>query len=280
MAKKYTFAWDKLLKPNYFINKITYKLKNKFAQFSDKRLFKTQPILSKDNNLLFEIFDYGEICRFRASSFLSKEPETIEWIDSFNASDSFVDIGANIGIYSLYAAKKGIKTISIEPDALNFALLNMNIKNNNFGKLVKAYSIALHNEEGFSELNLQKMQWGGALSSFNNQNNQFEELFESDYSQGCYGDTLDNCVVKLSPKVNHIKIDVDGNENLILKGGTKTFRMESLKSLLIELDENRSDYKSSLSMIEESGLKLIQKRRSPIFENTIFSTTYNHIFRK
>ena len=280
MASINIVNFEELVKPNKLFSKIICQLKKKISQLSDKRLLKTQPVLGKDKKQLFQIFDYGEICRYRASSFLYKEPETIEWIDSFNTSDYFLDIGANIGIYSLYAGKKGIKTTCIEPDALNFALLNLNIKKNNFGKLVKAYLIALHNEVGFSQLNLQKMQWGGALSSFDNHNNQFEELFKSDYSQGCYGDTLDNCIVRLSPKVNHIKIDVDGNENLILKGGTKTLRMESLKSLLIELDEKRSDYKSTLSMIEESGLKLIQKRRSPIFENTKFSTTYNHIFRK
>ena len=280
MPVRYIVSWEKLVKPNKLLNKIIYKLKKKFAQFSDKRFLKTQPVLGKDNRQLFQVFDYGELCRYRASSFLYKEPETIEWIDSFNASDNFLDIGANIGIYSLYAGKKGIKTTCIEPDALNFALLNMNIKNNNFGKLVKAYLIALHNKSGFSQLNLQKMQWGGALSSFNNQNNQFEELFKSDYSQGCYGDKLDNCIMKLSPEVNHIKIDVDGNENLILKGGAKTLRSESLKSLLIELDETRSDYKSSISMIKEGGFKLIQKTHSPICENTKFSTTYNHIFRK
>ena len=280
MASRNRVSWRELVKPNKLFNKIIYKLKNKIAQFSDKRLLKTKSVLDKNNTQLFKVFDYGELCRYRASSFLYKEPETIEWIDSFNASDYFLDIGANIGIYSLYAGKKGINTTCIEPDALNFALLNMNIKNNNFGKLVKAYLIALHDKVGFSELNLQKMQWGGALSSFNNEYNQFEELFRTDYSQGCYGDKLDNCIMKLSPTVNHIKIDVDGNENLILKGGAKTLRLESLKSLLIELDETRSDYESSISMIEESGFKLIQKRHSPMYENSKFSTTYNHIFRK
>ena len=156
----------------------------------------------------------------------------------------------------------------------------MNIMNNNFGKFVKAYLIALHNKRGFSELNLQRMEWGGALSSFDNQKDQFEKLFKSDYSQGCYGDKLDNCIVSLSPKVNHVKIDVDGNENLILQGSAKTLSMESLKSLLIELDETRSDYNSSISMIEKSGLKLVQKCRSSIFNDSKFSTTYNHIFRK
>lgn len=280
MGSRNRISWKKLIKPNKFFDKIICKLIDKFAQLSDKRLLKTQPVLNKDNKQLFKVFDYGELCRFRASSFLYKEPETIEWIDSFNSNDYFLDIGANIGIYSLYAGKKGIKTTCIEPDALNFALLNMNIKNNNLGGFVKAYLIALHDKIGYSELNLQKMQWGGALSSFNNKNNQFEEIFKSDYSQCCYGDKLDNCIMKLLPKVNHIKIDVDGNENLILKGGAKTLRLQSLKSLLIELDETRSDYKSSISMIEESGFKLIQKRHAPIFQKTKFSTTYNHIFRK
>ena len=272
--------WIRLLNPNKIIHKLICKLKRKFAKFSDKRLLKTQPVLNKEKNLLFEIYDYGEICRYRASSFLYKEPETIKWIDSFNSSEYFLDIGANIGIYSLYAAKKGISTTCIEPDALNFALLNMNILKNNIGELVKAYLIALHNKKGFSELNLQRMQWGGALSSFDNQKDQFEQSFETDYSQGCYGDKLDNCIIALSPKVNHIKIDVDGNENLILQGSSKTLRMESLRSLLIELDEKRSDYKSSISIIEKSGLKLIQKSRSSIFDNSKFSTTYNHIFIK
>ena len=280
MAGSNRVIWEKLLNPNTIINKLICKLKKGFAQFSDRRLLKTQPVLNKGNKLLFEVYDYGEVCRYRASSFFAKEPETIKWIDSFNSSDYFLDKGANIGIYSLYAAKKGIRTTSIEPDALNFALLNMNIMKNNIGKLVKAYLIALHNKKGFSELNLQKMQWGGALSSFDNQQDQFEKAFETDYSQGCYGDKLDNCINSLSPKVNHIKIDVDGNENLILQGSSKTLKMESLKSLLVELDEKRSDYKSSISMIERCGLKLFLKSRSSIFDKSKFSTTYNHLFIK
>ena len=121
------FFWKSLLKPSNILRRIINKLKRKFALVSDKRLLKTQPVFSKDNDQLFKIYDYGEICRYRASSFLYKEPETIRWIDSFEVEDSFLDIGANIGIYSLYAATKGIKATCIEPDALNFALLNMNI---------------------------------------------------------------------------------------------------------------------------------------------------------
>ena len=48
----------------------------------------------------------GELTVFRATTFLSKEPETIEWIDTFRQDDVFWDIGANVGLYSLYAALK------------------------------------------------------------------------------------------------------------------------------------------------------------------------------
>ncbi|WP_320664875.1 FkbM family methyltransferase [Prochlorococcus sp. MIT 1223] len=266
--------------PNVLISKIIGRLKRKWARVTDKRLSKTKAVLSKDNRKLFEIYDYGEICRFRASSFLFKEPETIDWIDSFDSEDIFLDIGANIGIYSLYAATKGIQTICIEPDALNFALLNMNIRINKLGNLVKAFLIALHDKKGFSELNLQKMQWGGALSSFDNQEDQFENVFKPAYSQGCFGDTLDNCISELAPNVNHIKIDVDGNENRILRGASKTLMMGTFKSLLIELDETRSDYQSSILMIEDCGFNLVKKTHSALCDDSKFSTTYNHIFRK
>ena len=269
-----------LLLPNILISKIIGRIIRKFERVTDKRLSKTKTVWSKENRKLFEIYDYGEICRFRASSFLSKEPETLAWIDSFDIEDFFLDIGANIGIYSLYAATKGIQTICVEPDALNFALLNLNIRRNKLENLMKAFLIALNDKKGFSELNLQKMQWGGALSSFDNQEDQFENVFKPAYAQGCFGDTLDNCISALAPNVNHIKIDVDGNENRILRGGRKTLMMGSFKSILIELDETRSDYQSSISMIEDCGLKLVKKTNSVLSHNSKFSTTYNHIFRK
>ena len=63
----------------------------------------------------------------RAETFFTKEPDTIEWIESFDKNDVFLDIGANIGIYSLYAAKNVSKVWAIEPESLNFAMLNLNI---------------------------------------------------------------------------------------------------------------------------------------------------------
>ena len=44
----------------------------------------------------------------RVNTFYSKEPETLKWIDNFNEDKNIIfwDIGANIGLYSIYAALK------------------------------------------------------------------------------------------------------------------------------------------------------------------------------
>ena len=47
----------------------------------------------------------NHLIRFRLNTFWTKEPETLEWIRSFkkkNKTIIFWDIGANVGLYSIY----------------------------------------------------------------------------------------------------------------------------------------------------------------------------------
>src|SRR5882724_5820112 len=62
--------------------------------------------------------------KWRVDTLLEKEPETIEWIDSFKEGEVFYDVGANIGLYSVYAAaRRKSPVVAFEPDARNYALL-------------------------------------------------------------------------------------------------------------------------------------------------------------
>ncbi len=60
----------------------------------------------------------SEAEHYRADSYSAKEPETLDWLEqNLQDHDVFMDVGANIGLYSLYAAKLSptCKVFSFEP---------------------------------------------------------------------------------------------------------------------------------------------------------------------
>lgn len=271
-----------LLKNNFV--KIIYKkylnLKFKYIRFLDRfRLEKYKNVYFKGRKI-FSVIDMGHETRMRALSFESKEPETLEWINTFDKNDTLLDIGANIGLYSLYAAYKNHKVIAIEPDALNYALLNLNIRANNFSNLIVPFSVAIHDKTKFSNFNISSYVWGGALNSFDNlldfENNEFIPV----HYQGVFGISLDKFVKMLNFNPNHIKIDVDGNERIILEGSKKTLSSRDLKTLLIELNRKDPHYESTIDLICKMGFILIKKTHSEKYNEGRFSSLFNHIFKR
>lgn len=263
----------------FFLRPLYVNLLNFLNFLWDKRL-KSVVTVKESGREIFKLIDYGRIVRFRASSFETKEPETLKWIRGFDSKDDLLDIGANIGIYSLYAAHKGINVTAIEPDALNYALLNLNIRINNYGEKIVPYCIAIHNKSKFSKFNISSFSWGGALNSFDNTLDYKGDEFTPIHSQGVFGIDLDSFIKTLPSLPNHLKIDVDGNEHLILIGAKGLLENKSLKSILIELDEAREDYESSKYLIEQSGFKLVEKTHAEIFSQGNYSSVFNHIYKR
>ena len=255
--------------------KVPKKIQEILNLISDQRLKKIIKVKDNENNKIFKIYDFGYLTRYRATTFFNKEPETISWIKSFKKGEIFLDVGANIGIYSLYAASKGINTISIEPDSLNNALLNLNINANFFGDKVLTYALAFHEKQKYSTLNIKQIEWGGALNSFDNCKDQFNKLYSPNYRQGVFGDTIDNFLKNLEKSINHIKIDVDGNEYLVLKGAQKTLNTKSLKTILIELDNNHPNYNKCINLIISNGFMRTNKFNKNRNKKNDF---LNHIF--
>ena len=206
----------------------------------------------KENKVVFKIEDLGRITRYRAKSFSKKEPETISWIDSFEQKDTLLDIGANIGMYSLYAASRSHRVLAIEPEGQNFCSLTRNLILNNLTTKVSAFPLALNDQAGFSLLNigLDGNEYGSAHHSLGNTKNQYGEEFVPSRSQGVIGVTMDEIIDNWKYEINHIKIDVDGNELLVLKGANKSLNSKSLKSILVELSINHPGYKVSIELIE------------------------------
>ena len=66
----------------------------------------------------------NDINNYRIGTFSTKEPETLEWIDEIPQGSVLWDIGANIGLYTCYAAKaRGCRVFAFEPSVFNLELL-------------------------------------------------------------------------------------------------------------------------------------------------------------
>lgn len=65
---------------------------------------------------------------FRIDTFATKEPETLSWIDALPTGCVLWDIGANVGLYSCYAAKaRNCQVYAFEPSVFNIEILARNI---------------------------------------------------------------------------------------------------------------------------------------------------------
>lgn len=69
-----------------------------------------------------------------------------------HAGDIVVDIGANVGIFSLLAASKGAIVYSFEPNPESFSLLERNIISNGFHDRIKPFNFAISSADGYIEL--------------------------------------------------------------------------------------------------------------------------------
>lgn len=183
------------------------------------------------------------ITHFRWYLFKNKEREVQRYIDDYvKEGDVFFDIGANIGVFSIYAGKR-FKDISIycfEPEYSNLNILKENVVANNITNKVNIYSVAIGNFVGLSRLNLQDLAMGSAAHTENKEAIKItEEGYPVVWSEGIVSVPLDYVCQQLNVFPNALKIDTDGNEDKVLEGAAKTLCDKRLRSLVIEMpDEN------------------------------------------
>ena len=210
---------------------------------------------------------------WRAETLLVKEPATIGWIDSFCPDDIFWDVGANIGIYSLYAAKVNrVATLAFEPASFNQALLCDNIRLNGLEERVAAYALAFSHRSHLGRLNLADDEPGAAVASVADEG-------VGRLKQAVLIFSMDDFVARFQPPFpTHIKIDVDGVEGQILEGARLALADPRLKSLLVEVDERDGSRPKQIdAVLAECGFRLVEVQGSPLAPN---SASKNRIYRR
>jgi FkbM family methyltransferase len=230
-------------------------------------------------NRLYLLHCPNVITRYRAKTFFTKEPETIDWINTFSDNEVLFDVGANVGLYSIYAASRGIKVFAFEPEAQNYALLNRNIYINHLSDQIISLNVAFSDNDGINFLFMPQFQAGSALNNLGEAKDFHHRVFQPCFKQSVISYTVDSFLARNHDFFpNHLKIDVDGLEAKIINGAKNTLSDRRLKSVLIEVNEALPEDCQSSKKIENNGFKLLYKRQSALAGQGEFKSLFNYIF--
>lgn len=142
--------------------------------------------------------------------------------------DLMIDVGANVGAISVMAGGIGARAVAIEPVPESFGWLQQNVALNDLGSRIDTLNVAV-GERSESVM----------MSSGRGAGNHIA-LDGSEPNVECLCATLDRIVA--GRPVTVVKIDVEGFEVPVVRGGTETWAQPSLKAVVAELKGHGNRY--------------------------------------
>lgn len=200
--------------------------------------------------------------KWRADTLFTKEPDTVRWLSCMSPDDILLDVGANVGMYSILAAVgRDVQVIACEPESQNYGLLNRNILINDACDKIRSYCLALSDRCGLDEFYLSDFTPGGSCHTVGESLDFNLQPRPPSYVQGCIVSTLDRLIEdQAMPVPTHIKIDVDGIEHKVIHGMIKTLSNPVVKSVLIELNPGLAEHRALFDLMEEQGFHYFDKQ--------------------
>lgn len=187
-------------------------------------------------------------------AFYSQEPETLAWIDEFLKEGVLWDIGANIGLYTLYAAlNPKVRAVAIEPSAQTFATLSRNIELNRMNARVQAFCLALDERSRIANLHMAHSEAGHSMHAFGTRQTVEGEI-TSGFEQATLGLSIDDLMrVDGIWAPDFIKLDVDSIEAAILRGGAQT--LKRVRSVIVEAYGERAGAAGPIPVLTSFGFE-------------------------
>ena len=189
----------------------------------------------------------------------SYEEEQVKFIKNYidkNKIEIFIDVGSNIGIYSLIIGKnfKKIKILSFEPVHNTFNNLNYNIRLNNLKRKIRTFNFGLSNKSGTKKMIAFKkknyIQSGGYSFYIPKRKIHKNEIIEH------YKSKIGDSVIKFKNKNIIIKIDVEGFEKEVLYGLKKLL---SQNKILIQIEIFKKNFNKINKILNKHKFKLINQ---------------------
>ena len=191
----------------------------------------------------------------------AKEPWTVDWLRGVQPGEVLYDIGANVGTFALVAAKHSqARVVAFEPGYANFARLCDNIQLNGCQHAIVPVPLPLSDTSGVFGFKYRDVDPGQSRHKMKPDIWRFRgrAAGAARYEQPVLVMTLDAMIGTFNlPRPNHLKIDVDGMEDQVLAGARDTLHSDTLRAVLIEVDQAKWTGVSGL--LEKSGF-ILDKR--------------------
>ena len=188
----------------------------------------------KDGDHSYLFYADSRMSEKRAQTMFIKEEGTIAWLKTMGDQDVLYDVGANIGLYTVFGAKRTKQVYAFEPHMANFYSLIRNVNVNRLNN-VDVFSSAVHSESGIFNFYYDNFEIGGS-------NNQLEAKIYRDgrektpvATEKKHAVSIDDLVYNLGLDIpTHVKIDVDGNEIKVLEGMAGVLKEGTIRSMIVE----------------------------------------------
>lgn len=199
-------------------------------------------------NIYFKLFDYDD------SMFV---------LNNIKENDLFIDVGANVGHFTMLAASNKANVIAIEPIPSTFERLKKNINLNSLNNYVNCLNIGIGDKDSLINF----------TSNFDVMNRVATPTDKNTIPVEVK--TLDKILIGKEPKM--IKIDVEGYEWFVLQGAKSILENKSLKYLLLELNDSSQKFEVSNEDIHNLilGYGFFPVKYEVSSQKLIIQSTYN-----
>lgn len=195
----------------------------------------------------------NDFIAFGLRYFFANEPGLLRLISTIRREDVFLDIGANIGGFSILAAvTRGCRTFAVEPFSANYRELLRNVSLNNAKDRVTPLQVAISDATREGSLSFKSEIVGAASQAFDVEDDNANP--EAQRVERIQGYRLDDLIADGRIDFpNHIKIDVDGTEHRVIAGMPDTLADPRLRSIRLEIRVEDPRNAEALRNIEAAG---------------------------
>lgn len=207
---------------------------------------------------------------------MNYETENLDFIDKINEGEILFDLGACEGRFSIYAAKKGIRVYSFEPEAKNFSVFKQNIELNNISSSqITPINAGVGSNNSNAIIKIGQPWEGGHQKVVEHDEIRQDLNFDFVETQNIKIISLDSFCEEYQINPDYLKIDIDGSEVPFLKGALKTLKNKNLKGIIFELSDIDPNFKSIIEKLNEDCFLEVERFEVPNEPNL-----FNIIFMK